>query len=274
MPVRAGADSVAPVTLIIAAVAFLFAAFAIGLTGYGFGLVAMGFLPYVFSVAEANAIVVPLGWLITVTALVPLRRHVDLRMLWPLAIGALAGVPLGVVYLVRLDERLLRASLGAIILIALAASLYVARRETREAAGRKDDGGAGDTTSAATRTGGLPGRLLATVVGVVSGSFGGAFSVSGPPVVVYINEVRREKTAIKANLLAYFAFVTTTRIPYLVAADVLTTDILLTAAMMLPSVALGLWLGTLLHNRLPTHIVRYFIQGLLAVSAALLIVGA
>ncbi len=274
MPVRAAADSVPPVTLIIAAVAFLFAAFAIGLTGYGFGLVAMGFLPYVFSVAEANAIVVPLGWLITVTALVPLRRHVDLRMLWPLALGALAGVPLGVVYLVRLDERVLRASLGAIILIALAASLYVARRETREAAGKNDHRGAGDTTSDSKTNRSAAGRLLAIGVGVVSGSFGGAFSVSGPPVVVYINEVRREKTAIKANLLAYFAFLITTRIPYLVAADVLTPGILLTAAMMLPSVALGLWLGTLLHSRLPSSMVRYFIQGLLAFSAALLIVGA
>ena len=262
------------VTLLIAAIAFLFAAFAIGLTGYGFGLVAMGFLPYVFTVAEANAIVVPLGWLITVAALVPLRRHVDLRMLWPLAAGALVGVPLGVVYLVRLDERVLRASLGAIILIALAASVYVARRAAREAAGGGSEAGAGESTSARKTNRSAAGRLLAVAVGVVSGSFGGAFSVSGPPVVVYINEVRRDKTAIKANLLAYFTFLITTRIPYLVVSGVMTADIMLTAAMMLPSVGLGLWLGTLLHNRLPTHIVRYFIQGLLAVSAVLLIVGA
>lgn len=264
----------AGVTLIIAAVAFLFAAFAIGLTGYGFGLVAMGFLPYVFTVAEANAIVVPLGWLITVAALVPLRHHVDLRMLWPLALGALVGVPLGVVYLVRLDERVLRASLGAIILIALAASVYVARRAARDAAGGGSEAGAGESTSASRRVQSTAGRVLAVAVGVVSGSFGGAFSVSGPPVVVYINEVRREKSAIKANLLAYFTFLITTRIPYLVVSGVMTADILLTAAMMLPSVGLGLWVGTLLHNRLPTRVVRYFIQGLLAVSAVLLIVGA
>jgi uncharacterized protein len=266
---------VAGVTLVFAAIAFLLASLAIGLTGYGFGLVAMGFLPYVFTVAEANAVVVPLGWLITVVALVPLRRHVSLAMLWPLFLGAVVGVPLGVVYLVRLDERILRVSLGVIILLALAASLYVAartRRETSTTTRRTAGSGARDRVERTPR--GPVARLLAVAVGVVSGSFGGAFSVSGPPVVVYINEVHRDKTVIKANLLAYFVFLISVRVPLLVVSDVLTADLLLVAVLMLPSVALGLWVGTLLHNRLPTHIVRYCIQSLLAVSAVLLIVGA
>lgn len=279
------AGSVARVTLLIAAVAFLFASLAIGLTGYGFGLVAMGFLPYVFPVAEANAIVVPLGLLITIVALIPIRRQVSLGVAWPLYVGAAIGIPLGVVYLVRLDERILRISLGAIILVALLASVYVAVREARS--GRRSHGGGttsrpasspvGRASSAArpmVRPRGAAARLIAVLVGVVSGSFGGAFSVSGPPVVVYFNELYRDKRAIKANLLAYFTFVIAVRVPVLVASGVITGGTLLTAAMMLPSVALGLWVGTLLHNRLPTRVVRYVIQGLLAVSAMLLMVGA
>lgn len=261
-------------SLLLLALIFAFAAFAIGLTGYGFGLVAMGVLPYLTDVPTANALVAVLALPVTVSALVAIRRSVDLARLVPMLVGAALGVPLGVLYLIRIDERIVRISLGAIILLAVVVSVFGARRSRT----------AGDTPGRASTAPGeppapslrrTPGRWLGVAgIGVVSGSCGGAFSVSGPPVVLYLNEARRDKTAIKATLLAYFTFVVTSRLPFLVAGGVLTGPLMLRALTLLPVVGGGLIVGTRLHNRLPSDAIRRIIQVLLAASAVLLLSGA
>ena len=266
-----------PAAILITAGAVGAAAFATGLTGYGFGLVAMGILPYVMSVAEANALVVPLAFVLTIVALIPLRRELTVRLLWPVALGALAGVPIGVVYLIRLDEGVLRLSLGVIIFIALAGSIFGGIRERRRAAMAGGGGSDAAERSAVPRSGRgriAARRIGAVGVGLVSGAFGGAFSVSGPPVVLYLSEILPGKRRLKAHLLAYFNFVISIRLILLSASGVITAEVLKTAVWMLPALGIGVFAGTILHNRLPTQIVRVIIQGLLAISALLLIVAA
>jgi len=272
-------------TTLVIAFALLAAAFAIGLTGYGFGLVAMGILPYAMTVADSNALVAVLGLVVILIAFVPRVREVRVRILLPLLIGALAGVPLGVFVLVRLDERLLRVLLGAAILLALAGSLYGSRRAARGGvADQTGDESADPGALPRDGTGRVPtrerrgrrgaGALLVALIGVVSGSFGGAFSVSGPPVVIYFNEIFSDKSAIKAHLVAYFSFIMALRMPFLFAAGVYDRALLEMILFGLPVVLIGLWIGTRLHDRLPSAVVRRIIQVLLAVSATLLIAGA
>lgn len=257
---------------LLAATVF-FAAVAVGLTGYGFGLVAMGILPYVLTVAEANAIVGVLGLAVMVAALVPLRFVIEWRLVVPLIAGAAAGVPLGVIYLVRLDERVLRISLGVVILFALAASLWSSHRARREARAAAPRGPAGRP-----ETRGRPGRtlsfLLASLVGFSSGALGGAFSVGGPPIVLFLSGKLESKRAIKASLVAYFTFVIGFRLPILAASGVLTGPLLVRSAIVSPAVVAGLVLGTIMHNRLSSEMVRRVIQVLLAASATMMIVGA
>ena len=246
------------------------AALAIGLTGYGFGLVAMGILPYVLTVAESNAIVAVLGLAVVIAAVVPLRKAIEWRLVVPLIAGAAAGVPVGVFYLVRLDERVLRISLGVVILFALAVSLWTshrARQATRS--GRAAAGARPEPQDEPWRT-----RLVAAVVGLASGALGGAFSVGGPPVVLFLNAKLTSKRAVKASLIAYFTFVIALRLPILAASGVLTGSLLLRSVMLAPAVAAGLILGTVLHNRLSSEAVRRVIQVLLAVSAVMMIAGA
>jgi uncharacterized membrane protein YfcA len=253
-------------SFLLLALIFSIAAFAIGLTGYGFGLLAMGVLPYMMDVASANALVAVLALPVTISAVLPLRRSVDLARLVPMLCGALIGIPFGVLYLVRIDESIVRISLGAIILLAVAVSAYSARRGNAAAAERSLE------APSLRRS---PGRWFGVVgIGMVSGSFGGAFSVSGPPVVLYLNDAQRDKTAIKATLLAYFTFVIASRLPFLATSGILTGTLLLRALALLPFVAAGLFVGTRLHNRLPSETIRRVIQVLLAISAVLLLSGA
>jgi uncharacterized membrane protein YfcA len=117
-------------------------------------------------------------------------------------------------------------------------------------------------------------RLVAALVGLASGALGGAFSVGGPPVVLFLNAKLRSKRAVKACLVAYFTFVISLRLPILAASGVLTGPLLLRSVLLAPAVAAGLILGTVLHNRLSSEAVSRVIQVLLAVSAVMMIVGA
>ena len=241
------------------------AAFTLGLTGYGFGLVAMAGLPFVLSVAEASAFVVPLALNVTVVAWIPLRNEVHASFLWPVIVGAVVGVPLGVIYLVQLNDTVLRVSLAAGILSGRAGSVLMSLRSRRASRRSASHGSASR---------GRGGRVVAIVIGALSGSLGGAFSVSGPPVAFYFAEVFSNKITMKAHLLAYFMVVMTIRLPLLAVSGVYTLSLLLLIAGALPIVGAGLWAGTVLHRRLPADVVRGVVQALLAASAVLMIVRA
>jgi hypothetical protein len=246
-------------TIALVIVTVFFASFATGLTGFGFGLISMGVLPYVMSVSEANGIVAIVATITAVVAFIPVRKSAQLGRLWPIYLGAAVGVPLGVFYLVELNESVLRITLGVVILLAIVA--------TSRAGARAEEKGA-----RATEPRGLRARLIAAGTGLASGSLGGAFSVGGPPVVVYFNATLIDKTEIKAHLLGYFMFSLTVRAPLLIATGVIDVDAAMSAAIALPALAVGTFVGHKLHDRLPTRIVRIIIQVLLAVSAVSLII--
>lgn len=238
----------------VLAVSTLAASFIMGLTGFGFGLVAMGVLPYVMTVARANGHVLILGTTVIVAALVPVVRRVKLDLIWPLFVGAAIGVPIGVFYLVRMNESVLRITLGVVIIAAVATQM---RRTDPERA----------AMNARTPTG----RLITAGVGMAAGMLGGAFSVGGPPVVILIHQTLTDKTDIKANLLAYFMFSVAVRAPLLAASEILTREILINSLVVLPLLVAGLIAGNLLHTRLSTKVVRYVVMVMLIVSATLLI---
>lgn len=233
------------------------ASFIMGLTGFGFGLVTMGVLPYVMTVATANGHVVILGTTVIIAALVPVIRRVQLDLIWPLFLGAAIGVPIGVFYLVQMNESVLRVTLGIVILTAVMTQLRGSK------VGRP---------SINPRS--VVGRFVTTGVGLTAGMLGGAFSVGGPPVVIFFNQTLRDKTDIKANLLAYFLFSVAARTPLLAANEILTAEVLTNSLLALPLLAAGLVAGSLLHRRLSTSVVRYVVMGMLIVSASLLILEA
>jgi uncharacterized membrane protein YfcA len=249
-----------PVTIVIVAATVLFASFSMGLTGFGFGLVAMGIFPFLMTVADANALVLMLAGVVCIAGVTPLIRQVRWDVLWPVLIGSAVGVPLGILYLVELNESILRISLGVVILSALAGTEYLSRRTQKP--GRPAPERSGKR------------RAVGAALGVFSGGFGAAFSVGGPPIVLFLNNHLSDKTQIKATLLMFFIFNMTFRAPLLAAAGVITTETLMLSLWSLPTLAVGLVSGSLLHTRLDSGVVRRLIQVLLVVSASMLIIRA
>src|SRR3954470_24901177 len=88
------------------------AGFVQGLSGFGFGLTAMALWAWTLEPRLAAALAVFGGLTGQLLAAFTVRRGWDGKALWPFLAGGLAGLPLGVWLLPRLDVVVFKAVLG------------------------------------------------------------------------------------------------------------------------------------------------------------------
>lgn len=234
------------VTLLIA---ILLAAFTQGVAGFGSGLVAMAILPLVMPLDDAVPIVAMTCLVVNFSILVQMWRHVERAKVLPMVLGALVGVPLGAVALKQVDPGMLELVLGVILIAYAAHALF---------------GGSGRRVVIGDRWG--------LVTGVVGGVLGGAFNTGGPPAVVYVTMRDWSKDATKATLQGFFCAISTLQMPIYVAADVLGTEHLKMAAVALPTLGIGLWLGTKVYDRIDAPLFRRIVLVMIAVMGVVFVV--
>ncbi len=158
------------------------AAFTQGVTGFGSALVAVPLLCFFLPLQVVVPLTILNGVVITVYLSCRMWPHIDRRKILPLVIGCAPGILLGAWSLKMLDQALLRAGLG---LLLVAYSLYsLANREPRW-------------------------RLAAwwgLAAGFATGLIGAALSAGGPPTIVYSTMTGWRKDEIKATLSGFFTF--------------------------------------------------------------------
>lgn len=103
------------------------AGFVQGLSGFAFAMVAMSI--WVWGLAPQLAAVMAVFGSLTgqVVAAFSVRRSLSIGVLWPFLAGGLAGIPLGVWLLPRLDVHLFKLALGALLVITCPAMLLSSR---------------------------------------------------------------------------------------------------------------------------------------------------
>jgi len=159
---------------------FFLAAFTQSVAGFGLALVSMAFLPGILGIRAATPLVALGGLIIEVVLLARFWKYLSLAEIWPVVLASFIGMPVGVLLLGRVDERLALGVLGTLLVsyavYALAGWRLPAMRE----------------------------RIWGYAAGFLGGVFGGAFTTSGPPVIVYANTRQWEPEKFKSNLQGYF----------------------------------------------------------------------
>lgn len=147
-----------PVYLVVALGAVV-AGFVQGLSGFAFSLVAMSF--WAWSLEPRLAAVLGVFGALTgqVIAAVTVRRGFDLRLLGPFVAGGLAGIPLGLWLLPRLDVAAFKAVLGALLVLWCPAMLLSGRLPRIARGGRVGDAAAGLAGGVMGGLGGFTGAL-------------------------------------------------------------------------------------------------------------------
>jgi uncharacterized protein len=167
------------ITVYVGLVVFL-AAFTQSLSGFGLALVAMALLPLVISLQIATPLVALVAVAIESVLIFRYREALVVRDIWRVVLAALIGIPLGALWLSRVNERL---SLGVLGLVVAGYAVYA-------------------LTGA--RLPRLAHPVWAYLTGLVGGLLGGAYNTSGPPVIVYADCRGWPREVFKSNLQGYF----------------------------------------------------------------------
>ncbi|QNP58461.1 sulfite exporter TauE/SafE family protein [Paenacidovorax monticola] len=143
----------------VVALGAVVAGFVQGLSGFAFGLVAMSFWAWALEPRLAAVLVVFGSLTGQVVAAVSVRRGFHWPRLLPFVLGGLAGIPLGVALLPRLDMVWFKAVLGTLLVVWCPAMLMARRLPRITAGGRIGDGLAGLAGGVMGGLGGFTGAL-------------------------------------------------------------------------------------------------------------------
>ncbi len=237
-------------TMITIAVA-AFAAIVAGVTGFGYGVVAMSVLPLFLGLKMLNPAITVLSAGNSLYVLALGWRHVRIRELVPLLGGTIIGVPAGIFLLAGMDEHIARRILGGILVAFILYNLSPVPRFGRRIT-----------------------AVWGAVAGLVAGALGGAFSMGGPPVVIYLTLRGMNKDELRSSVAIYFVMTYVYKIPLLFFGGFFTAEVgRIILAMLVPTIV-GVIAGQYLSTRISNRVFQRILMVLLAGTAVSYLMGA
>ncbi len=170
------------VSLIPFALILFIATLTNNLAGFGMALVAMPLLIGLLGIKTATPLISLVGLTLQLSMIWRYRRELNPRAVWRLSSTSIIGIPIGILSIDYLDEKLLTTILGIVVLFYVFYRL-ISRDQVRRI-----------------------GKNWGYPIGFIGGLLGGAFNTSGPPVVLYADSQRWPPSAFRANLQTYFLF--------------------------------------------------------------------
>ncbi len=193
--------------------------------GFGSAILAISLLPNFIPLAAATPFFTAIALLMEIVLLVVFRQSLNLRAVGRITAAAVLGVPIGILLLIRVPERASLALLGAIIL-AYAIYSLLNMRPPRFRCRAWDYG-----------------------LGLLAGAMGGAYAITGPPVILLGHAKGWQPEAFKANLQAFFLVASLAILAGHAVSGSFTPEVWGYIWGSLPALALGLLAGLLLTRR-------------------------
>lgn len=129
--------------------------------GFGDALLAMPLLSFFMSIKTAVPLVAFIGLSISIIILIKHWKSSYVKGLWVLILFCILGIPIGLIFLKKADDRIVKVVLAVIII--MFSSLNLAKPNYFR----------------------LKTNKLAWIFGIISGILGGAYNTNGPPVIIY-----------------------------------------------------------------------------------------
>lgn len=190
-----------------------------GCMGFGLALVVVPPLLMVLPATIVVPTIILLGLFNTSAMTWQLRADVHKDLILPLVVGVMAGLPPGIYLLTTLDGPAFKAGVGIFILLFSGVLLSGWTRPLRNP------------------------RWALYPVGFLGGFLNGSISISGPPVILFLTTQGTPKDAFRANMAAYFALSGVLATAGFAIAGVLTREVLLYAAAIVPAALIGTYIG-------------------------------
>ena len=234
------------ILILVYAVACIFAAAVVrGYSGFGFSLLAIISLSLLLPPAE----IVPSIFIMEVVASLHLLpgvwRDIHWRALLWLSVGCLVGTPFGVYALAHVPAAPMTLALAVFVLSAavLLVQGYALQR--------------------------MPGPAFTFAAGTASGLFNGSFGMGGPPVILLFFSSPAGAAAGRASIIAFFLLTDVTGLAWQGWNGLLSLATLYRAALFLPPLAAGIWLGNRSFKHADPKAFRRWVLRLLMLLAVL-----
>jgi uncharacterized membrane protein YfcA len=239
-------------TYLVVALGAVVAGFVQGLSGFAFGLVSLSFWAWVLDPQLAAVLAVSGAFTGQVVAALSVRRGFDLGRLAPFVLGGLAGIPLGLLLLPRLDADWFKALLGLLLMVWCPAMLF-AKNLPRITAG---------------------GRLADAAVGLGGGLMGGLGGFTGVLPTLWCT-LRRYERDVQRSVIQNFnlAMLSVTMATYL-ASGLVTRATLPMLAVVLPAMLVPTFLGARIYLGISEAAFRRLVLSLLILSGLALVSAA
>jgi uncharacterized protein len=238
-------------TYLVVALGAVVAGFVQGLSGFGFGLVSLSFWAWVLDPKLGAFLAVSGAFTGQVVAAVSVRRGFDIPRLAPFVLGGLAGIPLGVLLLPRLDADWFKAILGLLLLVWCPTMLF-ARNLPRITVG---------------------GPFADALVGLGGGMMGGLGGFTGVLPTLWCTLRRYERDVQRAVIQNFnLAMLTVTVVTY-VASGLVTRAMLPMLAVVLPAMLIPTFLGARIYLGISEAAFRTLVLSLLTLSGLALMVA-
>lgn len=239
-----------PTALLPLAIATLLGAFVQSVTGFGFALLAAPAFIVVFGSAEAIAVLGGVQLAHSLIVVPGVWRFAPRSLLLPLIAGSIAGIPLGLVVLLRLDLPTLKLAVG-LAMLAFVALLVL--QDTGWLTSAKLGGQASMARN----------PIVVGLVGFASGVMTAVLVMPGPPVILLLVGLALGKMESRSLALTFFGFCFAAALLMLTAAGHTTGQTWGSIGLLLPAVLLGAYLGERAARRLTE---RWFRICVLAVA--------
>ncbi len=214
------------VTLLVLCVLFI-STFTRSTLGFGDALIAMPLLTLLVGVRTATPVVGLAASTISLLILLANWRQVDLKVAWRLILATLLGIPVGLAVLQIAPEPVVKAILGAVLILFGIYYLTSPRIPV------------------------VKSGLLAYLFGFVAGILGGAYNTNGPPVVIYGTLQRWSPERFRATLQGYFFPTGLLILAGHAFSGLWTRQVFTLFGAALPLILLAVFLGGKLNHRLP-----------------------
>ncbi|HOV37335.1 MAG TPA: sulfite exporter TauE/SafE family protein [Spirochaetales bacterium] len=209
---------------------FFLAGFVQGLTGFAFALLAVPLLSLIGPLRNAVGLVASVALISILYSYYLHKKEVSYREILPLSLFAVALIPLGAIFLVKMPEHIATIALGLVIVTLAVFSLK--RRQTKSTLLQK--------------------RWIGFLFAGISGLLGGAFSAPGPIVIAYLYATNPSPLQAKANTQLFFTFTSVALFLVHLIGGTITAPILFQSIPLIPISLLGTHLGVRLSRILPT----------------------
>ena len=225
-------------------------------TGFGATILAVTIGSHHFSIDELVVTLVPLNILLSIWIVTRHRRQVDLRRLFTRLVPAtLVGVALGVTVFLTAPPEALKRGYGVFVFLFASFELVRILRSRGDAQPR-------------------PLSKPAAFIWLLGGGLAqGIFASGGPLVVYYASREIPDKGPFRATLSGLWLVLNIVLLASHAAAGRTTVTTLTHSALLIPSLAVGILLGELLHHRIPNRAFRIMVFALLILAGGALVLS-